>query len=84
MAKLGIPIRINKARLFLSYISAYNLGEKRHAQIIMKELSIKHGFVITESIPQSVGDGWEFFIEFDKTPKLPDYFNESLEEQGFK
>lgn len=53
---------------FYSYTSAlidYKIDE--HAQIQMKKLGIE----VYDSIPQSVGDGWEFLIDYYSV--LPGY-----------
>jgi hypothetical protein len=32
------------------------------------------GFRILGAVPQSIADGWDFWIEFDGEPTFPDYF----------
>lgn len=36
-----------------------------HAQTMMRNLAIELGFTILASQPQSLFDGWEFWIEFE-------------------
>ena len=59
---------------FLCTRTAYEDGEKRHPQTIMRELSEELSFKILRAVPQIAFDGWEFWIEFDNKPKLPKYF----------
>ena len=60
------PNNKNQARLFYDLIDATRKAkESRHPQIVMKELSIKNNFTILGAVPQSLFDGWDFWIERD-------------------
>ncbi len=68
------PDNPKQRRLFFDMIDAYEFGEKRHPQIAMKELAEKCKFKIIGCVPQSLFDGWDFWIEFDEEPILPPIF----------
>lgn len=57
-------------RVFYCMNSAMDAGIKQHPQLQMKELGIKYH----HSRPQSVFDGWEFWVDDDV--KLPNYIEE--------
>jgi hypothetical protein len=72
---IGInPDNPKQGRVFLSLFAAYDAGEKRHAEEIIKDLASKLNFKVLESLPQSIVDGWDFWIEFEVAPELPAYF----------
>jgi hypothetical protein len=64
-----------KARLFYSYLGAWDEGEKRHALHVMDELSVVQGCRLERAVPQTLFDGWEFYIDCATQPDLPDYIN---------
>lgn len=68
------PNNSHQARVLLSSQSQFMAGEERHPQIIFKELAEKLEFKILASVPQTMFDCWEFWIEFKEYPELPDYF----------
>ena len=60
--------------VFYSGWSADKCGEKRHPQIVMRDLAREHDFEILAAVPQSIADGWEFWIEWEGWPLyLPEY-----------
>ena len=71
---LGVnPENDKQRRVFFCGWSANNVGEKRHPQIVMAELAKKYNFKILACVPQSIADGWDFWIESDEIMDLPDY-----------
>ena len=60
-------------RVFFDYRMANDAGEMRHAVLVLKELSRAHDFRIMSSEPQSIADGFEFWIDDPKQSKLPKY-----------
>lgn len=60
---------------FCAY-TAYEAGENRHPQEVVRELAKLHGFKILDQVPQSIADGWSFWIETSEAqvPDLPKYF----------
>jgi len=58
--------------LRFEYYSAWDAGEKRHAQEVMKELGITY----QHSTPQSLGDQWWFWNCEGIPEKLPPYITE--------
>lgn len=76
---LGInPNNTHQARVFFDMFLANEAGENRHPVTVVEELSKTLGFKILNRVPQSLFDGWDFWIEFDKPPKLPDYFRAGI------
>jgi hypothetical protein len=68
------PGNPKQARVFFSYMSAMiEHNETRHADIVMKEIADKNNFKIIGKVPQTLFDGWEYWIEFDKEPELPGF-----------
>ena len=51
--------------------------QEDHPQTNMKRLSDNLGFKILGAVPQSAGDQWWFWIEYEAKPKLPDYVKET-------
>lgn len=65
---------MKQARVWFDGIGAYKCDEKRHPQVVMKELGEKHSFSVIGAVPQSLGDGWDFWIEWPGWPLyLPSY-----------
>jgi len=61
----------NRIWCFYSYMTAnIDYGIEEHAQTQMRKLGIK----VYKSIPQTIGDGWDFLI--DKNTDLPGYIKE--------
>jgi hypothetical protein len=65
-----------QARVFYDLFEAYKYGERRHPQIVMKELAERHGFRILGKVPQTLFDGWDYWIEFETPPDLPPIFRD--------
>ena len=69
----------NKHQMLL-FLCSYMQSEAKisgHPQEIMKKLAEENGFKILESVPQSLLDGWDFWIEFDTPPStLPNIFRD--------
>ena len=74
------PDNDKQYHVFFDLISAHLSGESRHPQIVMKELSRQFDFTILDAVPQSLFDGWSFWIEFNREPKdlPPQYFREGV------
>ncbi len=72
--KGGNPDNPKQMILFFDLRTAYEYGEKRHPQIVMRELAEKYHFTILARIPQTFFDGWDFWIEFETMPMLPPIF----------
>jgi hypothetical protein len=70
------PNNPKQARLFYDLIEACEYGEKRHPVVVMEELAKKYGFKILDRVPQSLFDGWDFWIEFEELPNLPPIFRD--------
>lgn len=76
---LGInPNNPMQARVFYDFYTAYDVKEDRHPELVMKELSKKHNFTILFSVPQTIADGWDFWIEFKQKPNLPTLFRDGI------
>ena len=65
---------------FYSYRPAFEAGEKRHAQIVMREIAADHAFfAIKKCEPQSLFDGVYFELELPEFRlydlKLPPYIS---------
>lgn len=56
--------------------AASDAGEERHPQEVVREFAALHSFKILASVPQSIADGWSFWIETsgEALPELPDFF----------
>lgn len=57
------PANPRQRRVFFHLQDAHESGEKRHPQIVMRELAATHGFTILAAVPQSLFDGWDVWIE---------------------
>ena len=73
------PKNKHQGRLFFCLLTANDEGETRHPSVVMRELEISHDFKIIDEIPKSMADGWDFWIEFENKPDLPNYFRGKLE-----
>jgi hypothetical protein len=61
-------------RVFFHLRAANESGEKRHPQEAMRELAAMYNFGILAAVPQSLFDGWDFWIEESANmPTLPSY-----------
>lgn len=49
-----------------------------HPQRVMKRLSKELNFIILDSIPQTIADGWDFWIEFETMPELPPFISNKV------
>lgn len=70
------PSNPSQARVFFDAISAHYEGLGEHPQKVMDQLSPELGFRVLDSVPQSMMDGWDFWIEFDSMPIMPKYFRD--------
>lgn len=62
----------NVGRVFLDMMDEPS-GE--HPQVIMASLAKELGFEVLAAIPQSIFDGWDFWIRFPgEPPEMPNYF----------
>lgn len=67
------------ARLWYSLNACYtecsgqSTGDRRHAQVVMNELAEAQHFKIIDAQPESIADGWQFWIEYPDGgfPALP-------------
>jgi hypothetical protein len=71
------PTNKKQARVFFSYLSAEDAGEARHAETVMTELAAEKGFAVIGKCPQTLFDGWDYWIEFHTAPELPLFFQDS-------
>jgi len=73
------PDNKNQARLFFCMFRAVKAGQHEHPVDVMNKLSVTLNFKILDKIPQSLFDGWDFWVEF-KDPKgaemLPPLFRD--------
>ena len=49
--------------------NAHDAGETRHPQTVVSELAESIGFTILAAVPQSLFDGWDFWVEFEESVK---------------
>lgn len=50
-------------------------NENRHPQVVVRELAQAHGFQVLNCVPQSIADGWSFWIEVEgELPAFPSFF----------
>ena len=77
------PRQPNQHHRFYCMQSAADAGEHRHPQQVVRGLSEMHGFTVLGAVPQSLFDGWDFWIEYDangdyddstEPPAFPAYF----------
>ena len=64
------PNNPKQARLFFCMFKAMELEENGHPVDIMMGLAIKHKFKIIDRIPQSLFDGWDFWVEFEDPKEI--------------
>lgn len=62
------PANPQRARVFFDMNAAFDANEKRHPQIVTREIATRIGFRVLDSVPQSIADGWDVWIEFDGPP----------------
>ena len=77
------PDNPKQARLFYCMFEAMECEENRHPIDVMMELEIKHNFIIKYKIPQSMFDGWDFWVEFED-PKEIDLLPKLFRNVGWK
>ena len=65
------PANRNEAHVFYDMMEAGIHGETRHPQVVVRELSHRLNFDILDAVPQSLFDGWSFWIRFYEAPDLP-------------
>lgn len=78
---LGInPQNHAQRRVFYDLNMAGDKGEARHPMVVMRELAQKHGFTLIGAVPQSLFDGWDFWIESTNIAvlDLPCFFRERI------
>ena len=77
------PRQPNQHHRFYCMLSAADAGEHRHPQQVVRDLAATHGFAILGAVPQSIADGWDFWLEYDangdyddstEPPAFPAYF----------
>jgi len=61
-----------KKHLRYEYNPAWDAGETRHAQMVMKELGVSYQY----AVPQSIGEQWWFWNCENIPEKLPAYITE--------
>lgn len=73
---IGInPRNKHQMRLFLCSYMQCSANIDGHPQEIMEKLSEEKGFRILACAPQSMFDGWDFWIELETAPdNLPNIF----------
>lgn len=62
---------------FYDGIAASDANENRHPQVVVAELAETHGFRVLAAVPQSMFDGWDFWIDVGgqgPAPKVTPYF----------
>lgn len=67
------PENQSQRRVFFHAYAAYDVGEKRHPLTVMQELAERHGFRTLAAVPQSLFDGWDFWIEECAAPVAAPY-----------
>lgn len=74
--KTVTPQMPNQHHCWFCAHSASDAGEGRHPQEVVRELAKTHNFKILDQVPQSIADGWSFWIETadGKIPELPPFF----------
>lgn len=50
-------------RFFYDMHAASDAGEHHHPQSVVRGLAHTHGFKVLDAVPQSLFDGWDFWIE---------------------
>ena len=77
------PRQPNQHHRFYCMMSATEAGEHRHPQRVVRDLAATLNFVVLGAVPQSIADGWDFWIEYDangdyddstEPPAFPAYF----------
>ena len=56
--------------MFYCMFEARVLEEGGHPVDVMMGLAIKHKFKIIDRIPQSLFDGWDFWVEFEDSKEI--------------
>ncbi len=72
------PTDSHVAHVFLCMIKQAECGNSERPQNLMRRLSNELDFEILGAVPQSMFDGWSFWIRFDKEPDLPDMFRDKI------
>lgn len=71
------PENHSQARVFYHLQSADEAGLTGRAQKNMQLLADECGFRVIGSLPQTLFEGWDFWIEFDDLPELPDFMRDA-------
>jgi hypothetical protein len=50
---------------------------EEHPEIVMNRLASNLDFKILDSVPQSIGDCWWFWVEYSKDPDWPPYIKKT-------
>ena len=58
------PRQPNQHHRFYCMQSAADAGEHRHPQQVVRDLAATHGFTVLGAVPQSIADGWDFWLEY--------------------
>ena len=61
------PENKNQARLFYCARTAFDHGEMRHPSIVIDEMAGNHNIKVLGKIPQSLFDGWDFWVEIEES-----------------
>lgn len=73
------PANPKQRRLFYDLMSAaFECGEERHPQTVMRELSTRLGFTILGAVPQSLFDGWDYWVEESRPVDYPKFLQRSV------
>ena len=65
------PENKKQARVFYDLLSAvYEDKEVRHPLIVMRLLEVQYEFKIIGKIPQTLFDGWDFWIEAENIEQV--------------
>lgn len=66
----------NQQHRFYCTRSASDQNENRHPQEVVRDWSRSRGFTILDAVPQSIADGWDFWIEVHEGQDLvfPSFF----------
>jgi hypothetical protein len=71
------PSNPQQARIFFDMFAAQDAGDNRHPQVIIKEVAARLGFSVLGSVPQSMFDGWDVWIEFSEAaPDVGPFFRD--------
>lgn len=64
------PNNKNQMRIFFSMYELWDLNIKGHPRTIMDQLSKEMNFKVLDAVPQSLFDGWDFWIEGENLDQM--------------